>query len=50
VDLVALAETARPIWAVWLIVLFVGIVFWAFRPKNRKRMEKYGNIPLADDE
>jgi len=33
-----------------LIVLFLGILFWAFRPKNRKRFQKDAEIPLHDDE
>ena len=33
-----------------LIVLFLGIIFWAFRPKNRKRFQKDAEIPLHDDE
>ena len=33
-----------------LLVLFVGILFWAFRPKNRKRFEQHADIPLRDDE
>ncbi len=49
-DLDALSELARPMWVVWLLVLFVGIVFWAFRPRNRKRFEDYGTIPFRNDE
>ncbi len=33
-----------------LLVLFVGILIWAFRPKNRKRFERHADIPLRDDE
>lgn len=49
-DLSALSEAVRPMWVVWLVILFVGIVFWAFRPKNKKRFEKDGEIPFAEDE
>lgn len=48
-DLNELYIWARQAWVVWLLVLFVGIVFWAFRPKNKTRLEDYGNIPLRDD-
>lgn len=26
-------------WIVWVSLLFVAIVFWAFRPKNKKRFD-----------
>ncbi|MGE5504585.1 MAG: cbb3-type cytochrome oxidase subunit 3 [Actinomycetota bacterium] len=39
----------RPFWIVWVIALFCGIVFYAYRPKNKQRLEEYGNIPLKDD-
>lgn len=40
-DLVALF---RQFWVVWLMAIFVGIVFWAYRPKNRKRFERDAHI------
>ncbi len=48
-DLNALAEMARPWWVVLLVVVFVGIVVWVYRPKNRKRFEDTAKIPLKDD-
>ncbi len=33
-----------------LLVLFLGILYWAFNPKNRKRFQKDAEIPLRDDE
>ncbi len=48
-DLTALYETARSLWVVWLMILFLGIVFWAFRPKNRKRFEEDARIPFKDE-
>ena len=32
-----------------LIVLFAGIAFWAFRPKNRRRFRKDAEIPFHSD-
>lgn len=32
------------------MVLFLGIVFYAFRPKNKDRFESYADIPLRDEE
>ncbi|CAA7615342.1 cbb3-type cytochrome c oxidase subunit 3 [Magnetospirillum sp. UT-4] len=43
-------EVLRPLWGLWLMVLFLGIVFWAYRPKNKDRFESYADIPLRDDE
>ena len=49
-DLQRLGETLASLWLVWLIILFVGIVFWAYRPKNKKRFEEDARIPFKDDE
>lgn len=38
-DLATIMELVRSLWVVWLALLFGGIVFWAFRPKNKKRFE-----------
>ncbi len=44
-----LVELLRSLWVVWLMALFIGIAVWAFWPRNRKRFERYGEIPLRDD-
>ena len=49
-DLQSFWETIASLWVVWLIVLFAGIVFWAYRPKNKKRFEENARIPFKDDE
>lgn len=41
---------AKSLWVVWLMLIFLGIVFWAFRPKNKRRFESYGEIPFREDE
>lgn len=33
---------------VWLMILFAGIIFWAFRPKNKKRFEDDAMIPFEE--
>ena len=48
-DLTQIWEALRPLWLVWLIVLFAGVVFWAFRPRNKKRFEEDGKIPFKDE-
>ena len=48
-DLMTLTEIARSLWVVWLMGLFAGIVFWAFRPKNKKRFEDDAMIIFKND-
>ena len=45
----ALGELLTSIWTIWAIVVFAGIAFWAWRPKNRRRFEKDARIPLNDE-
>ena len=40
----------RNFWGLWLMLIFGVIVFYAFRPKNKDRLEQYGEIPLRDDQ
>ena len=30
--------------------LFIIFGFWAFRPRNRDRMDEYGQIPLREND
>lgn len=48
--LAEIAETLRSFWGLWLMILFLGIVFTAYRPANKARFTAYGDIPLRDDE
>ena len=45
----AFFDFLRSFWVVWLMGLFVTIVIWAYRPKRKSEMERYGRIPLDDD-
>lgn len=47
-NLEAIYEILTSIWTVWAVLIFAVIVFWAWRPKNRKRFEKDARIPLND--
>ncbi len=38
----------KQLWLVWFLVLFLGIVIWAFRPGARRRFESDAMIPLND--
>lgn len=44
-----LAHWARQLWVVWLMLLFLGIVAWAFWPSRKRDLESKGRIPLEDD-
>ena len=43
-------EFVRSSWTIWLMLLFVGIVAWAFWPRRKDDLEEKGKIPLRDDE
>lgn len=49
-DLTELYAVARSLWVVWLMILFAGIVWWVYRPKNRRRFEDAARIPLREDD
>jgi cytochrome c oxidase cbb3-type subunit 4 len=42
-------EFFAPIRLVWFVLIFVGIVAWAYWPKRRAELEKFARIPLEDD-
>ena len=44
----ALGEILASIWTVWAVLVFAGIVIWAWRPANRRRFERDAHIPLND--
>ncbi len=46
----AFFETVNSLWVVWLMLIFLGIVFWAFRPKNKARFEADAHIPFRDEQ
>lgn len=48
-DMTTLSEVARSLWVVWLMIVFGAIVFWALRPKNKKRFEEDANIIFKND-
>lgn len=48
-DLHELWLWAKQLWVVWMMFLFGGIIFWAFRPRNKDRLEDHGNIPFRDE-
>jgi cytochrome c oxidase cbb3-type subunit IV len=44
-----LSELAHQLWGLWLMLAFLAIAFWAFRPANKRRFERDAQIPLKDD-
>ena len=42
-------EILTSLWIVWAVLLFAGIVVWAWRPANRRRFERDARIPLDDE-
>ncbi len=49
-SLMEIAESARSLWVLWLMILFLGIIFWVFRPSKRQAMDDHAHIPLRDEE
>ncbi|MEQ8967941.1 MAG: cbb3-type cytochrome c oxidase subunit 3 [Azospirillaceae bacterium] len=45
-----LYEFIRTFWVVWLLLIFVAIVAWAFWPGRKRQLEEHGRIPLKDDD
>jgi cytochrome c oxidase cbb3-type subunit 4 len=45
-----LYEWVASLWLVWLVILFVGIVAWAFWPSRKERLQRHADIPLRDDD
>ena len=41
-----LAHDARALWIVWMVLLFVGLVFYALRPRNKRHFEDCSRIPF----
>ena len=34
---------------VMMMILFIGICWWAFSPKRRQRFDEAANLPFADE-
>ena len=46
-----LIEFLRSLWVVWLMLIFLAIVAWAYWPSRRrkKQMRDYASIPFRDE-
>ena len=49
-DLSAVFDAIGPLGVVWLFILFVGVLFWAFRGKTRRRSTGDAPLPFDDDD
>jgi len=45
----SLSQWARPLWVVWMVLLFLGVAFYALRPRNKKHFEDCSQIPFRTD-
>jgi cytochrome c oxidase cbb3-type subunit IV len=43
------SDLARQMWVAWLMLVFLGIVFYAFRPRNKRHFEECSNIPFKTE-
>jgi cytochrome c oxidase cbb3-type subunit 4 len=46
---IEIAQWARQIWVLWLMLIFLAIAFYAFRPKNRQHFRDCAQIPFTTD-
>lgn len=45
-----LSDFLRQFWGLWLMIFFLGIVVWAYWPKNKSRFADDAMIPLKDED
>jgi len=45
----AIYAFAKPAWIVLMVLLFSGIVLWAYLPGNKKRFEEDAEILFKDE-
>jgi cytochrome c oxidase cbb3-type subunit 4 len=46
---IEIAQVARQFWVAWLMLVFLAIAFYAFRPKNREYFRECAKIPFTTD-
>ncbi|MCH6590821.1 MAG: cbb3-type cytochrome c oxidase subunit 3 [Alphaproteobacteria bacterium] len=49
-DLSAVFDAIGVVGVVWLAILFAGVLFWAFRPRKRRRSTGDAPVPFDDDD
>ena len=48
-DWLHFAQDFRPLWTLWMVVLFVAIAIYALWPRNKKHFEDCSRIPFRAD-
>lgn len=48
-ELQDIVAALRSFWLVWLMLIFLGIVAYAFWPRNKARFDEAAHIPFKDD-
>ncbi len=48
-DWTTLSELVRPLWLVWLFIIFAGIATWAYWPGNKARFEEDADMVFKDE-
>ena len=43
------AELLQHVWGLWLMIFFLGIVAYAYWPKNKGRFNEDAMIPFRDE-
>ena len=43
-------DTARSLWGLWLMAIFLGIIAWVLWPKHSRQIEEHRKIPFKDEE
>lgn len=45
-----LSDLFRQFWGLWLMIFFLGIIAWVFRPRNKDRFKDDAMIPFRDED
>jgi cbb3-type cytochrome oxidase subunit 3 len=45
-----LVNILRPIWIMWAMAIFCGVVLWVYVLTPKATVEAHGAIPLRDDD
>jgi cbb3-type cytochrome oxidase subunit 3 len=48
-DWLSLSHLARPLWIVWMVLLFLCAFFYAVRPRNKRLFDDCARIPFRAD-
>lgn len=49
-DLQSLSSFLRQFWGLWLMILFVGVAVYAFRPRNKRHFDEASTVIFREDD